>query len=484
MTEIIDLSNPDTLRMLATQDAADSGSSESPTSFLSEFSHADGDSDIEPEEDEFVAVRRRNVPPVVRQPLDAEDLEERQVDEDDSHIGGWRAGTVQPDDVPFTGRSGLLVNVDGDTPLDYLSLMVDETMIEGLVVETNRYAEQTLRGKALSPRSRFRQWVDVTAVEMRAFLGLIVGMGLIIIENMAEYWSLHDLYKLPFFASVMVKDRFFLILSFFHVADNRSQLPRDHPQFDPLHKIRTWVDALNNNFMKTFAPGRNIAIDEAMVAWRGPLSFRTYNPDKPDKYGMKVFELCDSNTAYCCKLQFYTGKRKASPRGATFDVVEGLIAPYLDCGRTLYVDNYYTSPILFTYLKEHGTLACGTMRANRQRGPPKEMQPKLKKGDKTITALTDGTLNYLHFMDRKEVRILTTAHAGDTMVTGKTNPVTKEPIVKLSAVNYYNKAMGAVDRSDQMVTCNAFKRRTLKWWKKAFFHLYMLSILNAEPSPV
>ena len=183
------------------------------------------------------------------------------------------------------------------------------------MVETNRYAEQTLRGKVLSPRFRFRQWVDVTAVEMRAFLGLIVGMGLIIIENMAEYWSLHDLYKLPFIASVMGKDRFFLILSFFHVADNGSQLPRDHPQFDQLHKIRTWVDALNNNFMKTFTPGRNIAIDEAMVAWRGPLSFSTYNPDKPDKYGMKVFELCDSNTTYCCKLQFYTGKRKASPRG-------------------------------------------------------------------------------------------------------------------------------------------------------------------------
>ena len=239
------------------------------------------------------------------------------------------------------------------------------------------------------------------------------------------------------------------------------------------------MDDLNENFTKTFAPGKDIAIDEAMVAWRGPLSFRVYNPDKPDKFGIKVFELCDSNTAYCCKLDFYTGKRKTSPRGATFDVVDGLIAPYLDCGRTLYVDNYYTSPILFTYLKEHRTLACGTMRANRQKGPPKDMQPKLKKGDKAVTALTDGTLNYLHFMDRKEVRVLTTAHGGETMATGKTNPVTKEPIVKLSAVHNYNKFMGAVNRSDQMVTCNAFKRRTLKWWKKAFFHLYMLSILNS-----
>ena len=39
--------------------------------------------------------------------------------------------------------------------------------------------------------------------------------------------------------------------------------------------------------------------------------------------------------------------------------------------------------------------------------------------------------------------------------------------------------MGAVDRSDQMVAYSTFSRRTLKWWKKAFFHVVSLSILNA-----
>ena len=161
------------------------------------------------------------------------------------------------------------------------------------------------------------------------------------------------------------------------------------------------------------------------MAWRGALSFLAYNPNKPDKFGIKVFELCDSSSAYCCKLDFYTYKRKSSPRGATFDVIEGLISPYLDCGWTLYVDNDFTSPSLFTHL------ACGTLRMNRQRGPPKEMVPKLKKGDKTVTALTEPTLNFLHFMDKMEVRVLITAHAADTIVTGKTNPMTKEPLIKL-----------------------------------------------------
>ena len=144
----------------------------------------------------------------------------------------------------------------------------------------------------------------------------------------------------------MVKDRFCLILSFLHLSNNQEQPARDNPAYDPVFKIRPFVDSLVNNFKSTFHPGKNVAIDEAMVAWRGPLSFRVYNPDKPDKFGMKVFELCDSASAYCSNLEFYTGKKEVSSHGATFDVVNRLIQPYLGCGRTLYVDNYYTSPRL------------------------------------------------------------------------------------------------------------------------------------------
>ncbi|GFO21322.1 Zinc finger mym-type protein 2 isoform x1 [Plakobranchus ocellatus] len=171
MTEIIDLSNPDVLRVLATQD--DSSTTESPTSFLSEFSEENGDSDIEMDEEEFVAVWRRNIPPNVRQPLDIEELDNNI---DGNNGEGWREGTVIPDNLPFVSRNGLLVDVGGDTPLDYFSLMVNDGMITNLVEETDRYAEQTLSGKTLSPRSRFNQWVEATVGEMRAFLGLIVAM--------------------------------------------------------------------------------------------------------------------------------------------------------------------------------------------------------------------------------------------------------------------------------------------------------------------
>ena len=39
--------------------------------------------------------------------------------------------------------------------------------------------------------------------------------------------------------------------------------------------------------------GEHIDIDEGMLKWRGRLSFRVYNKEKPTKYGIKGFILAD-----------------------------------------------------------------------------------------------------------------------------------------------------------------------------------------------
>ncbi|KAK3751830.1 hypothetical protein RRG08_003896 [Elysia crispata] len=90
----------------------------------------------------------------------------------------------------FTGycRAGSSqVEMESTTPLDYFKLMVSEDMVASMVAETNRYASQTLRNKELSPNSRFRKWVDVTIQEMYAFMGLILSMGLIVIDYLEDY---------------------------------------------------------------------------------------------------------------------------------------------------------------------------------------------------------------------------------------------------------------------------------------------------------
>ena len=52
----------------------------------------------------------------------------------------------------------------------------------------------------------------------------------------------------------MVKDRLCLILSFLHLFNNQEQPARDNPAYDPVFKIRPFVDSLVNNFNTTFHP--------------------------------------------------------------------------------------------------------------------------------------------------------------------------------------------------------------------------------------
>ena len=68
------------------------------------------------------------------------------------------------------------------------------------------------------------------------------------------------------------------------------------------------MDPLLDNFKAAYNLGREIAIDESMIGFKGRLHFIQYMPDKPTKWGMKAFVLADSRTGYSHTWRLYTGK--------------------------------------------------------------------------------------------------------------------------------------------------------------------------------
>ena len=61
-------------------------------------------------------------------------------------------------------------------------------------------------------------------------------------------------------------------------------------------------------FLSVWVPHQQLSVDEGMIPWRGNLSFWVYNPDKPHKYGIKVYMVCDSTNGYCVKFKLYLPK--------------------------------------------------------------------------------------------------------------------------------------------------------------------------------
>ena len=146
------------------------------------------------------------------------------------------------------------------------------------------------------------------------------------------------------------------ILTFFHLCDNDNYVPRGQEGYNPVNNLGTIYSAVTGNFSDVWKPGKNICIDEGMIPFRGKVHFKVYNSDKPDKYSVKSYQLCDSSNGYCCRFEISTDINQEPPstKGKTYDLVMRLMQPYLNVGRCLYVDNYYTSPTLFAELRTLG----------------------------------------------------------------------------------------------------------------------------------
>ena len=296
-------------------------------------------------------------------------------------------------------------------------------------------------------------------------------MGLTVQEDLGDYWSTDPIMQTPFYPSIMSRDFFMNILSFLHLSDNRNYIPRGQRGYNPLFKLGEVYDNILTRFKTVWYPGQHVCIDEGMIPFRGKVHMRVYAPDKPDKYGLKSYELCDSENAYCCVFRLYTGKTEqaVSKHGRTYDLVMSLMHDYLRKGHILYIDNYYTSPQLLMDLHKKGTGATGTAR-NRKGFPPAVRDAKLSnKGDKIV--MSNGPMMAMKIKDRKDVKMLSTVHSSTDVDTAKRNH-RGVAIRRCEAVHMYNQFMGAVDRNDQMVAYSSFRRRTLKWWKK-YFSMYL-----------
>ena len=97
-------------------------------------------------------------------------------------------------------------------------------------------------------------------------------------------------------------------------------------------------------------------------------------------------------TLECCyQFEIYTRKQhQVSKHGATYDIVMRLMAPLLNQGYRLYIDNYYTSPVLLQEFYYKKTVACGTLRSNRKGVPTVIETAKLAKGDHMAMTLSGG----------------------------------------------------------------------------------------------
>jgi hypothetical protein len=121
----------------------------------------------------------------------------------------------------------------------------------------------------------------------------------------------------------------------------------------------------------SYWPDANIALDEAIKKFKGRCIFKQYIKNKPVQWGIKIFAVCCSATAYLWNAMFYLGKRKEESNqdiSVTTETVINNLTPLQGKNHRVHMDNYYTSiefP-LFQQLAALSIWCTGTVRVNRK----------------------------------------------------------------------------------------------------------------------
>ena len=99
------------------------------------------------------------------------------------------------------------------------------------------------------------------------------------------YWQeAHPLIQQHGIPEVTTLVRFQQIWRFFHLANSDNQ-DLDNDKF---FKVRPLLDLIQPNLEGIYTMHEHVTVDEAMIPFKGRISFRQYMKAKPTKWGIKA----------------------------------------------------------------------------------------------------------------------------------------------------------------------------------------------------
>jgi hypothetical protein len=435
------------------------------------------------------------------------DLSSDENDEGDADIPEpisleWRE-PMQSDDFvipPFECHYGPTFDLDSiDREIDYFNKFLPNALIQHAVDETNKYAEYHQRYIA---KKTNMQWKPTTLNELRAYFGLLIMMGVDRKSSVIDYWSSDVYLRNVGISTVMSRNRFQMLTRYFHLADPVNDPRRDTDpesrkrrcELDPLYKINPWLKPILANCQKNFIMGQHISIDEGMVAFKGRSKFKQRLPTKPDRDGFKVWQLCDSVSAYVANFEPYLGiKYKTAKEGARKEkntiqkLVLRMIAPFEDNDHILYSDSLFTKIETAEILYAKGVYMVGSLNKRTRKGLPSQILPigkakklKMKVGDSKSmirVLLNDIQLNMCMYQDDSaQILILNTVFPPGGTETFSHNDEEREIPTCLAR---YRVFMGGVDRANQKRKYYHIGRKNNRWWIYMSSYLIDVCLVNA-----
>ena len=234
------------------------------------------------------------------------------------------------------------------------------------------------------------------------------------------------------------------------------------------------------------APDDFLAIDETLYPTRGGVSFKTYNEDKPAKYGLNFRSLGSSRHPYVSYTIPYTGKPEEVTDAHikdTMTLVKRIVEGYETngfnlSGTNILMDRYYTSIPIAEWFYEKKITCIVTMNSNRKRLPTEMKEIKGSEENSWMAYKIDGgeiIINSYVVKTKsgmRKVLLLTTKEPAHYVTDNKK----KKPYM----YEIFDFTKGGIDIPDQRVGTYTCKVKTRKWTLVALSYVLDMARTNSQ----
>ena len=113
----------------------------------------------------------------------------------------------------------------------------------------------------------------------------------------------------------MSRNHFQNILWNLHISDpDETNPPKGEANHDPLFLVRPMVDMMQRNFQTKYRPVKELSFDESTCPFKGRVLFKFYNPQKPNRFHIKLLWSVNLALATFVALKFIQEMHLASHR--------------------------------------------------------------------------------------------------------------------------------------------------------------------------
>jgi Transposase IS4 len=307
-------------------------------------------------------------------------------------------------------------------PLDIWYRFITPEILQMIADNTNENESLIYASKEHSRKER--PWHDLNGADIGAYIGAVMLMGIHPQKKLEDYWNTSE-DKPTFPLQVeMSRERFQQTSRYFKVNSPHEILDDDcfYGKVEPL------MSSFREAAQKLVKLPDTVAIDENLIAAQTRSKHLIQIDNKVAGKGYKIYCLASghylwgwmytSKAAKVPQARYFT---PTDPDSSAFTDTELMVLTLIDDLRrahpdskfSVVFDNFFTTTRLFKELREWGIGAYGTAKAGSGMPAPhvrmREVASKEKNYGEIINTTGQG-INYVSFVDKKVVWMMTTVH--------------------------------------------------------------------------